>query len=204
MKKIAAGATTLVALGMALPAAAEDAVVDIDVTVEEIAVLDVITPQGSMVIDDDSDTFMGKPSSEGSVFSGSDLAVIRLSTNYEVNAIQVDFDRQSGFRQPDSATYFGVAKGNNTDNTLGVWPQIANWDIENQDIPGGGGAMTSHGGDDQPLTHNNNGAPFGNGEHYFALGVSTNWDRTLDDDDEPLFAAPDTYNIELTATVVPD
>ncbi|MBK5942661.1 hypothetical protein [Halorhodospira halophila] len=201
MKKIAAGATTLVALGMALPAAAEDAVVEIDVTVEEIAVLDVIRSQGSMVIDDDSDTFMGTPSSDGSVFSGGDLAVIRLSTNYDVGAIQVDFERQSGFRQPDPSTYFGVAKGNNTDNTLGVWPQIANWDDESQNIPSGGGSMTSHSGSDVPLNHDRD-APFGNGQHYFALGVSTNWDRTLPE--EPEFAAPDTYNIELTATVIPD
>ncbi|MCG5527332.1 MULTISPECIES: hypothetical protein [Halorhodospira] len=201
MKKIAAGATTLVALGMALPAAAEDAVVEIDVTVEEIAVLDVIRSQGSMVIDDDSDTFMGNPSSGGSVFSGEDLAVIRLSTNYDVNAIEVDFDRLDGFRQPDSSTYFGVATGTTLGNTLGVWPQIANWDNDTQNIPSGGSSMTTHSGSDEPLTHDT-GAPFGNGQHYFALGVSTNWDRTLLG--EPEFAAPDTYNIELTATVIPD
>lgn len=213
MRRITTALAALTAMGMTVPAMAQNlyydgaaGAVDIDVEVEEIAYLNVVNGTGSMVIDDDQDSFMGNPSSDGSVTDavGGTLATIQLLTNFNIDAIRVNFDRVTGLRNFGTSAFFGEAIGVNSGNTLGVWPQIGSVDPATGTTSGQ--RLTSHDGSNTPLEitgafHAGTQSGFAAGTHDFALGVSTNWDRTLPG--EPEFAEPDTYQIQLTATIVP-
>ena len=210
LSRLYAGIAGLALVGFVTPAMAanvgDPVDVDITVTVEEIAFLEVIEAAGQMTIDDASDSFMGQPSSTGSVFNAAagQMAVVQLSTNFDVDAIDINFPRINGIRGFSSADYFGEAIGSSTGNTLGVWPQAGYLDGSGN-INGGGGGIYFHSGGNTSFqvtgTHrqnDNNG--FGAGVHQFGIGVSTNWTRTLVG--EPEFAEPDDYQIQITASIV--
>lgn len=220
IRKLSVSAVALASLGFALPVMASETV-NIDVTVQEIAELTVANPTGTMVIDSTTDSFMGNPSSSGSVFNNatSTLAEIRLDTNYDIDNIEVSFPTVRGgnalgrVRGFDNTTYFGRATNidaNAASQTLGVWPQAGVLDGPGGTIVGGGGSMQTNPADGNAIYVTNAigndvsggvGAqiPFGNGTHYIGLGVSTNWTNTLNG--EPVFAEPGTYAIELTAMI---
>jgi len=212
--KYTVSAIALATMGVAAPAMAQETV-NIDVQVQNVAFLETTDSSGSMTIDNDEDTFMGNPSSGGSLFdtATTDLAVIKLSTNYAVG-VDLDFPRIQGgnangrVRNFTNATFFGEAPcitacGDST--VIGVWPHIGGLTAENGSIVGGGGGILSHDGSDSSLelfgpTRQDTGG-FENGEHFLGLGVATNWDRTVNG--EPQFASPGTYGITLTATILP-
>jgi len=216
--KLAASAAAL-ATAFAGPAMAQSlsgspATVDIDVIVDQIAELSVTDDTGVMVVDDSNDNFMGNPAGanpdgDGSIFNNINgtLAELKLSTNFDVSNIQVDFPKVQGgnangrIRNFTNTTYFGEAIGGGNGHTLGVWPQVGVLDGPGGTITGGGGVMQGNPADGSPIMADNNGSAFDNGDHHLALGVSTNWTRTANG--EPLYAEPDTYSIQLTATIVP-
>jgi len=175
----------------------------IDVVVQEIAILDVRESEGAMRIDDASLTFMGAPSSEGSVFDTAqgDHAGIALSTNFCLDLMVLEFPRATGFRSVPSGSHLGAAIGQGTGNTLGVWPEVYIVDTATGllDTPGG----AHDGSDSDLLVRGPDGAEdaFCNGIHEIALGVRTGWDLTLQSQ-QPL-APPDTYLIPMTGTLVP-
>ncbi|WP_397543757.1 hypothetical protein [Roseovarius salis] len=177
--------------------------VAIDVTVEEIAILEVRENEGAMRIDDSSLTFMGNPSSEGSVFNTADgdHAGIALRTNTCLDFVVLEFPRATGFRGAPPGIYLGAATGQGTGNTLGVWPEayVVDTATGTLDTPGG-----AHDGSDSDLLvrgPDGTQAEFCNGVHEIALGVRTGWDLTLQSE-QPL-APPDTYLIPMTGTLVP-
>lgn len=215
IRKLSVSAAALAALGLAAPAVAQTnlygspATVDIDVVVQNIAILTVTDPSAIAIVDSSGDLFMPNPSSLGSDMTN--FASVRLQTNFEVDALQVDFPRMNGIRNQSSATWFGRAEcsapsacGDTT--AIGVWPQIGQ-------ISGGstsGQALWSHSGGNVALVAEGphredcqilNICGFPNGTHDMALGVAANWDRTLTG--EPQFASPGTYEITLTTTIVP-
>ncbi len=216
--KLSVSAAALAALGLAAPAMAENlygqgSTVDIEVEVEQIAVLEVESASARMFLDDESDPFMGRGSTGGS-FDAEDLAVLKLSTNFDIDALEVDFPKVRGgttadgrIRNFDGSTQFGRAIGRNNGEILGVWPQAGTLSAPNGSIIGGGGGIFGNPADGNPIQvtgphRDNDTNGFGNGVHYFGLGVSTNWTRTTNDG--PMFAEPDVYDITLTATIVPD
>ncbi|GEM_PF-5134087 len=213
-KTVVALIVAIAVVGLAAPAVAEDTVeVDVTVTVEEIAFLEVIRGSGSMVIDDGSDTFMGNPSSEGTVFNKDDgnLAVVQLSTNYQIDALDITYSKIDQIKDFGSGFYFGRAIGEDTGNILGVWPQAGVLD-EDGTITGGGGGIFLHdsGAVDTPVqvtgphrTEDPDGG-FGPGTHQIGIGVSTGWDRTRSAVGEPELAVPDDYVIDMDVTIVPE
>lgn len=198
-------ALAVAALASALPAQAQwqEAQVEIEVTVEPIAILVVIEGEGEMLIDDTSFTFMGLPSSEGSVenITVGSLAQMRLLTNVCLDFMLLDFPRASGFRNAVPGAFLGVATGEDTGRTLGVWPRV-HWIDPSDGLlhqPG----FTHDGSNDDLVVRGPDGVndQFCNGIHELGLGVETDWTTTLLA--EPEFIAPDTYTIPLTGTLVP-
>jgi hypothetical protein len=207
IRKLSISAITLAAVGMAAPAIAAETV-DVDIEVQSIAFLETTDTSGFMVIDDSADTVMGNPSSGNSLFPGdpgADYAEIKLSTNVDVAGIDVDFPRTNGIKNFSSADYFGVATCTTPTTcgttTLGTFPQVGVLTGAGGGLVGPGNTMQVHDGSNTSLEVDNDGVAFGNGEHWLAIGVSTNWDRTLVG--EPTFAQPGTYSMTLTATIIP-
>ena len=209
--KLSVSAAALAALGLAAPAMAEnlyddDVTVDIEVEVQQIATLEVEAATARMVIDDDNDNFMGNPTSGGNDFSN--VASVKLATNFDVDSIRFSFDdidgsvpgpqsNQQGNYNAAWTEAFGDA-GSNTraQGSLAVLPQGVLLD-------GPGGNMvgnTFFGAGAIDVT--NSGAPFGNGVHYAGIGVSTNWGNTFDSQGLD-FAEQDLYVAEFDATIVP-
>jgi hypothetical protein len=180
-----------------------------EVQVQEIATLEVENGTASMVVDDTNDDFQGQAGSEGSEFNASagNLAVLKLSTNFTVDAVEIEFPTDSGFGPPDSdlpSLEFGVAT--NGDEQLGVFPQAGVLN-DSGDIIGGGGGMFLHGGEDEPIQvtgeTRDDDSGFGPGVHRIGVGVSTSWNRDRVDSDTE-FADPGTYTIGMTASIVPN
>jgi len=186
----------------ATPALAE-LLTRIDVVVEEIAILQIREADGSMRIDDASLTFMGNPSSEGSVVDTAlgDLAAIGLLTNVCLDFVVLQFPRATGFRNAPPGSHLGTAIGQSTGNTLGVWPEAYTINTVTGLLDG---TDHAHDGTDRDLlVRGPDGTEdqFCNGTHEIALGVRTGWDLTLQSE-QPL-APPDTYIIPLRGTLVP-
>jgi len=210
--KFAASAAAL-ATAFAGPAMAAETV-NIDVVVQNIAFLETTDASGQMTIDNQDDTVMGNPSSSGSAWPGdaaANWAEIKLSTNHTVQGIDINFPRTNGIKNFGSADYFGKAIGVGSGDTLGVWPHAgvlgSNGEIGG-DVAGKGQGQCVwlHDGSNTSLQlmgdcRENGATGLGNGMHDIAIGVSTNWDRTLVG--EPTFASPDTYSIAMTATIIP-
>lgn len=227
IRNLSISAAVLAAVGMAAPAIAET--VEINITVAPYSELITATAFGSMTIDDGSDTEMGLPSSAGSVECGaSNLAAVRLNTNVSVEAVEVDFLRTRNVRNRDDANWpdatwngvvdggwdmqdFARAVGAGDGQILGVYPYATmndgaggcnvTWHHDPRHTlgPVGGGrngfAVRSGG------NPNNDGGPFANGTHLIELGVAGNWSNTVIGED--VFAAPQVYTVELTATIMP-
>jgi len=208
LKKITVGVSALAMTAFAGSAMASPVTVDIDVVVQNIAELNVLTGAASMTIDDSSDTFMGQPSSTGSSFDAADLAVIQLNTNFDVSSINISYPKTNGIGGDHTlglSGWFGQAIGSVSGNTLAVWPQACVLPGATGGCVGGGGGMIGN-DSSSPVSSivrtNTGGGAFGNGTHFIGLGVSTNWDRVPAAGPE-VFAAPDTYSIQLTATIFP-
>jgi len=210
--KYTVSAIALATMGVAAPAMAQETV-DIDVQVMQVALLEVTQSSATMTIDDNSGPFMGNPSSGGNDFSN--VAKMKLSSNYDVSSIEVDFPRRanSQFNGGSSlSTFFGEAtcqsgfcstpSGSTT--ALGVFPAISTLDASGN-FMNGGGVQQFHDGTNTSIVYDgDSGAPspgFAAGVTEFGLGVGTKWDRTFVG--EPTFAEPGTYSITLTATIMP-
>ena len=222
-----ASALALAAASLAAPAMAQTniiydpdpATVDVNVEVQDIAILEVLDDDGNMVIDDNSDTFMGNPSSSGTTFDTNvgDFAELRLLTNFTVDSVDFTYDTVRNIRNDPtdpSSTFngtgfenFGRAIGQSNGNVLGVYPQVGVVDSTGGIIGGGGGIFAHDGspGGTAPRTISVDGPDrstptgFANGTHEFAVGVSTNWSRTRLT--EPQFAEPDTYTLTIEAVI---
>jgi hypothetical protein len=176
---------------------------DVDVVVQEIAVLEVDQSEGLMLINDASLTVMGNPSDEGDVLDSGDgnYAGFRLLTNICLDFVLVEFPRETGFRNVPDGAQLGVATGQQSGNSLGVRPRVYRVD------PATGFFLPEpavHDGSDTDLAVTGPtgvNEKFCNGIHRLALGVATAYDITLDG--EQAFAPPDTYIIPLTGTLVP-
>jgi hypothetical protein len=220
LNKLTAGIVALGAVGFASSAMAAanltPVTVDLDVVVQEIAVLQVVNGTGSMIIDDHQDSLQGQPSSGASVYNAGTgkYATMRLNTNFDVGSISITYPKISNIRRDENAAWpadgsadptfwFGKAEG--PGGILGVWPTAGIVDETTGDIinaTGGGLIGNNPASEDAPLVRTNTGGTaFGAGTHQIALGLSTRWSRTPVG--APLFAAPGTYAIELTATIVP-
>lgn len=192
----------------------DPAEVTIRVFVEEFAVLSVQSGQGSMIVDSPSangGNFMLPTSTQMDATNinepGADIPVVRLETNFNISSLHLDFPRRNGFNRgcddsSPASTFFGeaVLVGGNAGNAaqvLGVWPQMARVVNANGDL----GPRTPHNCADSVLTFLD-GAPYGNGRHDFAIGVSTRWDNTLQASGN-LFAPPGIYEIQMSLTIIP-
>ena len=196
-------AVTALTLGLPAQAQAVQGEVEIDLAVESVAILEVIQAEGEMLIDDGSFSFMGLPSSEGSIdnVTVGNLAQMRLMTNFCLDFVVLEFPRRTGFRNTTAGTYLGAAIGNQTGRTLGVLPR-AFWVNPADGMLHQPGFV--HGGsDDELLVRGPDGTneQFCNGIHVLGLGVETDWASTLQN--EPEFIAPDTYVIPIMGTLVP-
>ena len=199
----------------------DSAEVTVNVLVQEIYFLEVVQASGSMIIDDTEDTMQGQPSSGGSVFNAmtGNYALVRLNTNFVVDAIRGDYNKINGIRNRDHPNYpannatfdgtqfewFGEAVGQNTGGILGVFPGAGLVDEATMNIIGGGGGMAMNIGGSQAdgfIRNGPNAGNFGPGSHLVAIGAATNWSRTPVSS-PTLFAEPDTYSMAITLTVVP-
>lgn len=219
-------ALALMPLWVAVPAGAQHlsngpadginmtATVDIEVLVQEITVLSVQKGNGTMIVDSmpaDAGNFMLPTSTQADATNlnepGADIPIIRLETNVDISALHLDFPRRNGFNRGCSesnpgATFFGEAvlsggSAGNPDEVLGVWPQMA------RVLNGAGdlGQRVQHNCGDSILNFTD-GAPYVNGVHEFAIGVSTSLDHTLQASSN-LLAPPGLYEIQMSLTVVP-
>jgi hypothetical protein len=181
-------------------ATADPEIVDLEVIVEPIAILEVIKQSTTVLISDTQ--LAGWPAPLAN------LGRIRLSTNFCITAVVLDFPRVTGIRGFPSH-YYGKATGLSTGNTLGVNPFAVSTGIQ---AHGGVGWMFAPsnaplpGGTNKPLTlsgSSNDFCPEPGGASIFDiyLGVVSKWDLTLPS--EPHFAVPDTYRIPITATITP-
>lgn len=188
--------------------------VTIEVLVQQVTVLSVQKGQGSMIVDSppaNGGNFMLPTSTQMDAVNineaGADIPVVRLETNVPISSLHLDFPRRNGFNRGCSesnpgATFFGeaVLLGGNPGNpahVLGVWPQMARVINTIGDL----GPRVQHNCGNAVLTFTE-GAPYQNGIHDFAVGVSTRWDNTLQDSGN-LFAPPGVYEIEMSLIVVP-
>lgn len=196
-----AAALSVLSLGLAAPAAAQNithapdpATVDIMVEVQEIAVLSVVDGSASTIMDDPNPTSVGDPNS---VQPTPGMAQLELATNFCVG-LEFDFPTTVGIR-PNPLEYYGVAEGVNNQNTLGVQPfvRVANNAFSFGDVFNLTGSDT-----DAPLmVSSGSGGGLCDGYYDIFIGLVTQWDLTLNG--EPMFAEPDTYRIPITVSLVP-
>ncbi|WP_397543756.1 hypothetical protein [Roseovarius salis] len=168
--------------------------VNIDVVVQEIAVISVVEDSASTTVTDSSPTYAGDPSP---VANTDDMAHLELMTNYCVDGVEFEFDTVSNIR-PDPGAFYGQAVGQSTGNTLGTLPFVR----YASGVATFGNFLTLNGSPvDAPLTVSGTTGGFCGGVHDIYIGLVTRWDFTLPG--EPHFAAPDTYTIPITATLSP-
>lgn len=186
-------------------ALANPAEVTINITVEPIAVLDVV--EGSATV------IMGSSDRVGYPMPTNELAHVQLSTNFCVAGIKVDYPRVTGLRGGFPNQWYGEATGLVTTNTLGVNPYAF---IGTGTLAHGGFVSTlldttidpslplPGAAANLPLSISGGSAGLcspANGTFDIFLGVVSRWDLTLPP--EPVFAAPDTYRIPLTVSIIP-
>jgi hypothetical protein len=233
IRKLSISAMALAAFGMAAPAMAQQnltgngSTVDINIEVESIAILEVLNPTGTMVIDNDFDNVMGNSTSDlpnqGASNRLSDYAQIRLMTNFQLSSLDISFPMTNNIRNLDAdptgnttfnglpcCEYFAAAAGPGG-ATLGVFPVVYNSDgftdenatgfVYQNNSATAGNTVSNQGSRDAstPAPWIIPTPPMGLTD--YAIGVSTNWGRTKLG--EPLFAAPGTYTVTMTATMIP-
>lgn len=194
-RSIAFSAAALVAV-LAAPASAQTtANAEIEVVVQSIAQLEVIEGSATTIMDDTTLTTAGDPNP---LAGTGGMAHLQLSTNYCVDDVAFDFPTVTGIRGNPSA-FYGAAVGLNNSNTLGVQPFVRFPSTSGLLGFGNLGALGGRAAD-APLE--TSGVSFGlcDGTYDIFVGLATRWDLTLPP--EPMFAAPDTYRIEITATIM--
>jgi len=193
----------MIVAGLAAVPVAAQGDANVDVLVQEIAILEVAQSDGFMVINDTSFSVMGNPSSDGDVLDGGNgnYARVALRTNVCLDLVLVEFPRAAGFRNAPAGSRLAVATGQDTGNSLGVWPRAFRIDTVTGDFMAD--AFVHDGSDSDLSVSGPSGLTqdFCNGVHELALGVATAYDITLDG--EQALAPPDTYIIPLTGTLVP-
>lgn len=187
---IAAASATLL---LATPAAADPALVEIKVEVQEIAVLTIVEESATTIMDDPHPTSVGDPTSFGPTPG---MAQLELATNFCVG-LQFDFPTVLGIR-PSPIEYFGQATGLGNQNTLGVLPfiRVGNWASNFGNASNLSGSSVN-----APITLSSGTGNLCHGYYNLFIGLVTQWDLTLPS--EPLYAAPDTYRIPITVSLVP-
>jgi len=217
--KFAISAAALAATGVAGPALSAETV-NVNISVENIAMLEVEAATGSMSLDVNSPASSMGFSNASDVCGASNVARLRLNTNYAVDHLRMDFPRVRNIRldgpnwpnETDSRPqyeWFGRAENSNG-TILGVYPFAAQSD-------GNGGCNVGwhngHGNYANSSSTNgvwhvtkgySSGSPggqFTNGTHLVEFGVSTDWDDTRIDQD--VFAEPGLYTFAMQATIVP-
>ena len=215
-----------VALSLLTAPAMADETVDIDIIVQDIAVLSVTEASGQMIIDDTSDTTMGNPSSTGNSEgpANGNWAEVQLLTNYDVDAVRFTFPFTKDIRNdpvgnPNSTfngtsfMWFGEAE-NADGKILGVFPKAGvvgsdgtiGGDVADK---GFGQCVWGHDAANKgPLDvkgecRENGPNGLSNGVHNIAVGVATNWGNTPKTQPE-IFAPAGTYTITMEATIVPE
>lgn len=183
---------------LALPGAAQNlennpAVIDIEVAVQDIAVLTVVTQTASAVLNDPDPTVVGVASP---LWPPAGMAQLELATNFCVG-LQFSFDTVTAIR-PNPTRYYGQALGQSSGNTLGVLPFVR---AEGHVSFFGNPATMTGPSSAAPLMLSKSSTGFCNGYFDIYLGAVTQWNLTMVP--EPVFAAPDTYVIPITATIVP-
>ena len=171
----------------------DPSVMEISIEVQEIAVLTVIDQNVSTVMDDPFPTSVGDPAS---FFPTPEMGRLELATNYCVG-LQFDFPTVLGIR-PNPTRFYGQAVGLSTSNTLGVQPFVR---VENFALNFGNALNLSGSGNDAPLSLSAATGGLCYGLYDIFVGLVTQWDLTLTG--EPIFAAPDTYRIPITVSLVP-
>ncbi len=215
-----------VALSLLAAPAMADETVDIDIIVQDIAVLSVTKASGEMIIDNTDDTTMGNPSSAGSTDgpANGDWAEVQLQTNYDVDAVRFTFPFTADIRNdpvgnPNSTfngtNFMWFGKAENADGKiLGVFPQAGVVGSDGKiggDSPLGGRGQCIWGHDAAnkgPLDvkgecRTGGATGLSNGVHNIAVGVATNWGNTPKTQPE-IFAPAGTYTITMEATIVPE
>jgi len=177
------------------PPAAAQSTAEVEVVVQSIAQLTVVEGSATTIVDDTTLTTAGDPN----LLAGTGgMAHLQLSTNYCVDGLEFDFPTVTGVRGTPSA-FYGAAEGLSTENTLGVQPFVRFPDTSGL-LGFGNLAALSGNTSDAPMTAA--GVSFGlcDGTYDIFVGLATRWDLTLPG--EPMFAAPDTYRIPITATIM--
>lgn len=195
-----AAALAALTQGLAMPLTAQNithdpdpALVEIQVAVQEIAVLSVVDGSASTVMDDPDPAAVGDPSS---FVPTSDMAQLELATNFCVG-LEIDFPTVLGIR-PHPISYYGQAIGIGNSNTLGVQPFYR---VENSAGNFGNTTNLSGSSVDAPMSLSAATGNLCDGYYDIYLGAVTQWDLTLPG--EPLYAEPDTYRIPVTVSLVP-
>jgi len=185
-------ALSIASLAAAPVMAAEN--VNINVVVQEIAVISVVEGSASTTITDSSPTFAGDPSP---VADTDDMAHLELMTNFCVGGVEFDFDTVTNVR-PDPGAFYGQAIGQTNGNTLGTLPFVR----YATGVQTFGNFINLDGSPvDAPLSVSGVSGNFCAGVHDIYIGLVTRWDLTTPP--EPVFAAPDTYTIPITVTLSP-
>lgn len=171
----------------------DPALVEIKVEVQEIAVLTIVESSASTIMIDPHPTSVGALSQFG---PPTGTAELELYTNFCVG-LQVDFATVTGIR-PNPNRFYGQALGLGNGNTLGVMPYFF---VDSVQRRFGGKFPLLGSGSDAPLGLSASSGGLCNGFYDIYIGAVTQWDLTLQN--EPLYAAPDTYRIPITVSLVP-
>lgn len=195
-KREVAASAFMALLAASAALAQPDVDIDLDVVVELIAELEAIDGPNTVVIFDSQSSDWPEPPSGG-------LGRLQLSTDFCITSLTIDFPRVSGLRGDFSSLHYGRAVGQTTGNTLGVKPYImvdsrlAIHGSADAQLPGGPDAAVTLSG----LSNDLCPEPDGPGVYDIFVGLITRWDLTLPA--EPRFAAPDTYSIPITVSIIP-
>lgn len=183
-----------VATILAAPATAQaTGASQVGIVVQSTAQLTVIDSSSSTAVTNNTVTTAGSTALTGSTAG---MGHLRLVTDTCIGGIEFDFPRVTGLRGNPSA-FYGKAVGQGSGNTLGVQPFVQ--------LPTGSlsfGILSGMNGQDADAPLSASGATYGlcSGAYDIFVGLATRWDLTLPG--EPMFAAPDTYRIPVTATIV--
>jgi hypothetical protein len=166
------------------------------VHVAEIAQLNIVTNNATVNMVDVNTTVLG---TTDVLQPPTGMGQITLTSNYCIGGITFDFATVTGLRVNPTRIY-GAAIGDVTGDILGVQPFLRTATSSGLqsfgNLIGLAGSTTN-----APLVLSGASNGFCNGVYDIFAGLVTRWDLTLAPG--PLFAAPDTYVIEITAEIIP-